>query len=306
MTDPTPPSDIAIAAYDLGKYYHLKKMRQSSLMDSVNRQLARGLSTVMPNRFSPKAADPFKPYWALKDVSFEIKRGQVVGIIGRNGAGKSTLLKILSRITKPTLGRAVLRGRVGALLEVGSGFHPELTGRENIYMAGAMLGMTRAEITRRFDDIVEFSEVSNYIETPVKFYSSGMYVRLAFSVAAQLDVDVQIIDEVLTVGDIGFLAKSRKKIEEIASTGRTVIIVSHMIDMISEFCDRMLWIDSGQLILDGPPEAVILEYKKFLFGENYLEEHLRETTQQRERLLQAQRESSGKITQPKRLPTERE
>jgi lipopolysaccharide transport system ATP-binding protein len=198
--------------------------------------------------------------WALRDVSFEVKRGEVVGIIGRNGAGKSTLLKILSRITEPTEGRVRLKGRVGSLLEVGTGFHPELTGRENIFLNGAILGMTRAEIQRKFDEIVDFAEIEKFLDTPVKRYSSGMYVRLAFAVAAHLDPEILVVDEVLAVGDAEFQKKCVGKMGRIAGQGRTVLFVSHNLLILNQLCERAVWLDRGMINLDGQSGEVIASY----------------------------------------------
>jgi lipopolysaccharide transport system ATP-binding protein len=197
----------------------------------------------------------------LKDVSFNINRGEVVGIIGRNGAGKSTLLKILSRITEPTDGHAEIRGRVGSLLEVGTGFHPELSGRENIYLNGTILGMKKTEIQRKFDEIVAFAEVEKFIDTPVKHYSSGMYVRLAFAVAAHLEPEVLLIDEVLAVGDIAFQKKCLGKMGEVAKSGRTVIFVSHQMNQMRRLCERVAWLDSGGLRKIGSGSEVISGYE---------------------------------------------
>jgi lipopolysaccharide transport system ATP-binding protein len=197
---------------------------------------------------------------ALKDVSLDVKVGQTVGILGRNGAGKTTLLKLLSRITEPTEGRAVLRGRVGSLLEVGTGFHPELTGRENVYLNGAILGMSRATIKKRFDEIVEFSEVERFLGTPVKRYSSGMQVRLAFAVAAHLEPEILIVDEVLAVGDVAFQRKCLGKMGSVASEGRTVLFVSHNMGTIARLCQTGMWLDEGRVKAHGPMEAVIGEY----------------------------------------------
>ena len=199
-------------------------------------------------------------FWALKDVSFEVQRGEVVGIIGRNGAGKSTLLKILSRITDPTEGEVEIRGRVASLLEVGTGFHPELTGRENIYLNGAILGMSRAEIARKFDEIVAFAEVEKFLDTPVKRYSSGMYVRLAFAVAAHLEPEILIVDEVLAVGDNEFQAKCIRKMDDISGQGRTILLVSHNMGSINRLCSRALLLDSGRLQIKGDPNKVIGHY----------------------------------------------
>jgi lipopolysaccharide transport system ATP-binding protein len=198
--------------------------------------------------------------WALKDVSFTIKEGEVVGFIGRNGAGKSTLLKVLTQITPPTEGMASIRGRVGSILEVGTGFHPELTGRENTYLNGAILGMKRREIRTKFDEIVEFSGIGKFIDTPVKRYSSGMYVRLAFAVAAHLDPEVLIIDEVLAVGDYEFQQRCMGRIEDISGSGRTVIFVSHDMQAITRLCNRAYWLHDGQVMAEGPSEEVVSRY----------------------------------------------
>ena len=198
--------------------------------------------------------------WALYDVTFDVQQGEVLGIVGRNGAGKSTLLKVLTRITTPSAGRVEIRGRVGSLLEVGTGFHPELTGRENVYLNGAILGMKRREIDRRYDAIVEFSGVEQFIDTPVKRYSSGMYVRLAFAVAAHLEPEILLVDEVLAVGDAEFQRRCLGRMEELGSSGRTVIFVSHQLSAVAQLCDRALWINGGQVVGDGPPAEVIANY----------------------------------------------
>jgi lipopolysaccharide transport system ATP-binding protein len=200
--------------------------------------------------------------WALKDVSFQVQEGEVLGIIGRNGAGKSTLLKILSRITEPTSGRAVIRGRVSSLLEVGTGFHPELTGRENVYMNGTILGMTKREIDRKFDEIVEFSGVERFLDTPIKRYSSGMKVRLAFAVAAHLEPEILIVDEVLAVGDAEFQKKCMGKMQDVARGGRTVLFVSHNLPSIRALCSRGLWINKGRIALDADPSTAIAGYTR--------------------------------------------
>lgn len=199
-------------------------------------------------------------FWPLRDIDFRVGRGEIVGIIGRNGAGKSTLLKILSRITPPTTGQARLVGRVGSLLEIGAGFHPELTGRENILLNGAVLGMKRREILRKFDDIVSFAEVERFLDLPVKRYSSGMYVRLGFSVAAHLDPDILIIDEVLAVGDAAFQKNCLTRLREAARAGTTVILVSHNLAAVNEFCSRAIWIDQGRLRMDGAPQLLTTRY----------------------------------------------
>ena len=205
--------------------------------------------------------DTIEEFWALKDVNFEVREGEVLGIIGRNGAGKSTLLKILCRITEPTTGRVTLRGRVASLLEVGTGFHPELTGRENIYLNGAILGMSRAEIRRKFDEIVAFAEVEQFLDTPVKRYSSGMYVRLAFAVAAHLEPEILIVDEVLAVGDAEFQKKCLGKMNEVASRdGRTVLFVSHNMGIVTSLCPNVIWLDRGSVCQVGPAREVIDQY----------------------------------------------
>jgi lipopolysaccharide transport system ATP-binding protein len=204
--------------------------------------------------------DEVEEFWALKDVSFEVERGEVLGIIGRNGAGKSTLLKILSRITEPTRGRVTLRGRVASLLEVGTGFHPELTGRENIYLNGAILGMTRTEIRSKFDEIVAFAEVERFLDTPVKRYSSGMYVRLAFAIAAHLDPEILIVDEVLAVGDTEFQKKCLGRMSEVANSGRTVLFVSHNMPAVETLCARSIRLADGSLVDDGDTVRVVAGY----------------------------------------------
>ena len=200
-------------------------------------------------------------FWALKDVSLAVREGEVLGLIGRNGAGKTTLLKILSRITRPTEGWAEIRGKVRSLLEVGTGFHPELTGRENTYLSGSILGMGKKEIDRKFDEIVAFAEIEKFIETPVKHYSSGMYVRLAFSVAAHLEPDILLVDEVLAVGDINFQKKCLGKMGEVAKGGRTVVLVSHQLNQIRRLCERVAWVDGGSIRKSGPTHEVVSAYE---------------------------------------------
>lgn len=199
-------------------------------------------------------------FWALRDVSFDVQPSEVIGIIGRNGAGKSTLLKVLSRITKPTGGRVRLRGRVGSLLEVGTGFHPELSGRENIFLSGAVLGMKRAEIRRKFDEMVAFAEVERFLDTPVKRYSSGMYMRLAFAVAAHLEPEILLVDEVLAVGDVAFQRKCLGKMGEVARGGRTILFVSHNMTAVSNLCERTIWLADGRVRTIGPTKQVLSEY----------------------------------------------
>jgi lipopolysaccharide transport system ATP-binding protein len=200
-------------------------------------------------------------FWALKDVSLDVQEGEVLGLIGRNGAGKTTLLKILSRITRPTAGWAEIHGRVGSLLEVGTGFHPELTGRENTFLSGAILGMSRREITQKFDEIVAFAELEKFIDTAVKHYSSGMYVRLAFAVAAHLEPEILLVDEVLAVGDINFQKKCLGKMGDVARAGRTVVLVSHQLNQIRRLCQRVIWIDDGRVRQDGPTHEVVSAYE---------------------------------------------
>jgi lipopolysaccharide transport system ATP-binding protein len=243
----------------LGKHYRLGHIRQraTTFRDVLSRAIRSPLDRLKRRRDHASDADSF---WALRDVSFEVGRGEVVGIIGRNGAGKSTLLKILSRITFPTEGIARLRGRVASLLEVGTGFHGELSGRENIYLNGSILGMRKLEIDRKFDEIVAFAEVERFLDTPVKYYSSGMYVRLAFAVAAHLDPQILIVDEVLAVGDAAFQKKCLGKIEQVAGGGRTVLFVSHNMPTVIQLCQRAILIKEGRLALEGAPEEVVHHY----------------------------------------------
>lgn len=218
-------------------------------------------ANVLKNPFSTFKRKKREIFWALKDVNFEVQKGEVIGIIGRNGAGKSTLLKILSQITPPTTGEIKIRGRVGSLLEVGTGFHPELTGRENIFLNGAILGMKKAEIVQKFDAIVAFAGIEKFLDTPVKYYSSGMYVRLAFSVAAHMEPDILIVDEVLAVGDAEFQKKCLGKMEEITETdGRTILFVSHNLDAIRRLCKKTIWIDKGHIVMQGETNDVLRAY----------------------------------------------
>jgi lipopolysaccharide transport system ATP-binding protein len=237
-----------------------KKYRIGSLLNyyTLRDQLTEGIRHIFrQNRVHGSENDII---WALRDVSFEIERGEVMGIIGRNGSGKSTLLKILSRITEPTEGSAEIHGRIASLLEVGTGFHPELTGRENIYLNGAILGMKRFEINRKFDEIVEFSEIGRFIDTPVKHYSSGMYVRLAFAVAAHLEPEILLVDEVLAVGDARFQKKCLGKMEEVGQEGRTILLVSHSTAMITSLCSTCLFLHEGGVAAIGPATAVVQQY----------------------------------------------
>jgi lipopolysaccharide transport system ATP-binding protein len=262
-------NDVVIQVENLGKKYRLRHQRQRYLalrdvLADRTKNLARRLWAVARGQSSDARgqAPSTEDFWALKDVSFEVKQGDVVGIIGRNGAGKSTLLKILSRITEPTTGRVTLAGRVGSLLEVGTGFHPELTGRENIFLNGAILGMTKVEIRSKFDEIVAFAEVEKFLDTPVKHYSSGMYVRLAFAVAAHLEPEILIVDEVLAVGDAQFQQKCLGKMQEVANGGRTVLFVSHNMGAVQGLCKRAIWLDRGKLRLTAMPREVVSEYLK--------------------------------------------
>ncbi len=247
-------SELSIRAENLSKQYVIGQLRggRALLRDEV-----AGTLRALVTRTERVRREPF---WALRDVSFDVAEGEVVGIIGRNGAGKSTLLKILSRITEPTSGYADLRGRVASLLEVGTGFHPELTGRENVYLNGGILGMSRREIASKFDEIIEFAGVEKFVDTPVKRYSSGMYVRLAFSVAAFLDPDILIIDEVLSVGDAAFQRRSLSKMEDVARAGRTVLFVSHSMQSVRSLCERAILIDAGRVVDDGDTESIVRRY----------------------------------------------
>jgi lipopolysaccharide transport system ATP-binding protein len=249
---------------NLSKLYRLGAIGASSVRESLDTLFRRKRTPTEPDagvRVPAGRAGPEpNTFWGLKDISFTVQPGEVVGIIGRNGAGKSTLLKVLSRITEPTSGRAILRGRVVSLLEVGTGFHPDLSGRENIYLNGAILGMKRAEIAARFDEIVAFSEVGAFLDTPVKRYSSGMYVRLAFAVAAHLEPEILIIDEVLAVGDAAFQKKCLGKMSDVARAGRTVLFVSHNMQALQSLCSRAVHLDDGRVASIGTAQAVVAEY----------------------------------------------
>ncbi len=248
----------AVTVENISKLYKLGMTnRPSGLREAIANSVS---STFRKFRGFGEDQSKLEDFWALKDVSFEIKKGEAIGILGRNGAGKSTLLKILSRITEPTEGMARLRGRVGSLLEVGTGFHPDLTGRENIYLNGSILGMKRAEITRKFDEIVAFSEVERFLDTPVKRYSSGMYIRLAFAVAANLEPEILVVDEVLAVGDMEFQKRCLGKMNEVVGHGRTVFFVSHNTQSIAALTSRCLVFNKGQLLLDAPTSEAIKYY----------------------------------------------
>lgn len=258
-------SDIVIDVNNIGKRYNIGGFEPYySLRDSLSRSFSapfRYLSRIGKGKTAEeqqRADDEI--FWALRDVSFQVKRGEVLGIIGRNGAGKSTLLKILSRITSPTEGQIAIAGRVGSLLEVGTGFHPELSGRDNIYLNGAILGMKKREIKDKFDEIVDFSGIGKFIDTPVKRYSSGMYVRLAFGVAAHLDPEILLVDEVLAVGDVEFQKKCLGKMGDVVRGGRTVLFISHNMGAIRTLCNRVLVLDKGEVAIDGSADAAIKEY----------------------------------------------
>lgn len=253
-------SEVAVAIDGLGKAYRIAHEREHMVRGTMAEALVRRLRR-------PLARTTYEQFWALRDVSLEIPRGQAIGIIGRNGAGKSTLLKVLSRITSPTEGRVELRGRVGSLLEVGTGFHPELTGRENIFLNGSIIGMTRREISARFDEIVDFAGISRFLDTPVKRYSSGMYVRLAFSVAAHLQSDILIVDEVLAVGDVEFQKKCMGKMSEVAGEGRTVLFVSHNMPAVQQLTEQAVYLQSGRVAESGPTSFVIHRYLKSTSGQ---------------------------------------
>ena len=242
---------------NVGKQYRIGSLQSSYL---TLRETLTSLASAPFRRLAGESSSNKEKVWALQGVDFEINPGEVVGIIGRNGAGKSTLLKLLSRITEPTTGRIELYGRIGSLLEVGTGFHPELTGRENIYLNGAILGMARAEITRKFDEIVAFAEVEKFIDTPVKHFSSGMYMRLAFAVAAHLEPEILLVDEVLAVGDGRFQRKCLDKMQDVGRQGRTVLFVSHNMPAITRLCPRTILLDAGRIIGDGPSSQVVGAY----------------------------------------------
>jgi lipopolysaccharide transport system ATP-binding protein len=246
-------SVAAITAEGLSKRYRIGELQAGygTLRDSLSR---------VARRVGHRQHHEKEHIWALEDVSFELAEGEVLGLIGRNGAGKSTLLRVLTRITAPTSGTATIRGRIGSLLEVGTGFHPELTGRENVFLNGAILGMRRREIARKYDDIVEFSGVSRFIDTPVKRYSSGMYVRLAFSVAAFLEPEILLVDEVLAVGDAEFQRRCLGRMEDMGESGRTVVFVSHNMQTIAQLCDRAILLEGGSVVMDGESADVVARY----------------------------------------------
>ena len=252
-------SDAVIQVEKLGKRFHIGKVKAGSMLRDA-------LTNAIKAPFRRRGDDADTILWALRDVSFEVKQGEVLGLIGRNGAGKSTLLKLLARITRPTEGWAEIRGRVGSLLEVGTGFHPELTGRENVFLSGATLGMKKVEIQRKFDEIVAFSEVEKFLDTPLKHYSSGMQMRLAFAVAAHLEPEILLVDEVLTVGDLNFQKKCLGKMSEVAGHGRTIVFVSHQINQIRRLCSRAIWVDGGKIRMNGNTSEALAAYESAMFG----------------------------------------
>src|SRR5450432_1849865 len=250
----------AIIGEGLGKSYRRGLDQSSGMRHALDKFLRSPVSAMRRQKQ--------ETFWALKDVSLEVREGEVLGLIGRNGAGKTTLLKILSRITRPTTGWAEIHGRVGSLLEVGTGFHGELSGRENTYLSGSILGMGKREIDRKFDEIVAFAELEKFIDTPVKHYSSGMYVRLAFAVAAHLEPEILLVDEVLAVGDINFQKKCLGKMGEVARAGRTVILVSHQVNQIRRLCDRVVWVDDGKVRMDGGTQQIVAAYESMMVAGN--------------------------------------
>ncbi len=264
--------NIAIQLENISKQYRLGVVGTGTLGHDLNRWFAKLKGkddpTLKVGSYNKLDTVEGKYVWALKDVNLEIKKGEVVGLVGKNGAGKSTLLKVLSRVTSQTTGTIRINGRVASLLEVGTGFHPELTGKENIYLNGAILGMTKKEIARKFDDIVEFSGVKKYVDTPVKRYSSGMYVRLAFAVAAHLEPEILIVDEVLAVGDAEFQRKAIGKMQDVANSGRTVIFVSHNLTAVEQLCTSAALIENGTLTMQGPVSEVLDSYKKSVFEDD--------------------------------------
>jgi lipopolysaccharide transport system ATP-binding protein len=255
---------VVVSVEGVSKRYHIGRL--PAAYDSFRESLSRAVVARVRRLRRGEEEDDATTLWALRDVTFEVRRGEILGIVGRNGAGKSTLLKILSRITRPSTGRVEIYGRVGSLLEVGTGFHPDLTGRENVYLNGAVLGMRKAEIDAKFDEIVAFSELERFVETPVKHYSSGMYVRLAFSVAAHLEPEILIMDEVLAVGDMAFQQKCLDKMNDIRRQGRTIFFVSHNLPAITRLCKRAVLLEQGRLVADGQPQEVVNRYLSTSWG----------------------------------------
>jgi lipopolysaccharide transport system ATP-binding protein len=256
---------VAVQVDGLSKRYRIGELQ------AAYGTLRESLSHVAKRLTGQEHHRGYDEIWALRDVSFALEEGKALGVIGRNGAGKSTLLKILTRITTPTAGRAEIRGRVGSLLEVGTGFHPELTGRENVYLNGAILGMKRREIRAKLPEIAEFSGVAKFLDTPVKRYSSGMHVRLAFSVAAHFEPEILLVDEVLSVGDAEFQARCLGRMEDIGATGRTVVFVSHQLQAVAQLCDRALLLDEGKIVMDGPSPEVVASYLQTVTGTSSLQ-----------------------------------
>src|SRR5450759_3085820 len=258
---------LSIKAENVSKKYYIKhhvgSQAGSSLKEALNQPIAGLLRSINPNHNHYENPDTF---WALSNICFEVEHGESVGLIGRNGAGKSTLLKILSRITRPTEGRIIIYERINSLLEIGTGFNMDLSGRDNIYLNGSFLGMKRVEIDRKFDEIVDFSGIETFIETPVKYYSSGMFVRLAFSVAVHLTPEILLLDEVLAVGDAEFKHKSQAKMKELLGSGATIILVSHNAQAIRDICKRAIWLDRGAIRMDGAAASVVEEYSKSVDG----------------------------------------
>jgi lipopolysaccharide transport system ATP-binding protein len=254
-------SRLAIKADNIWKEYRIRHHFEGSTI-SLKEILNRPINRLFHKLNGTGSHDESETFWALKDISFEIEHGESVGVIGRNGAGKSTLLKILSRITRPSRGKLVLFERVNSLLEIGTGFNTELSGRDNVYLNGSFLGMKNQEIKSKYDEIVAFSEIEQFIDTPVKYYSSGMYVRLAFSVAVHLTPELLLLDEVLAVGDAGFQQKSMEKMKELLGSGGTIIFVSHNQDAIKKICKRAIWLQNGEVVMDGESASVVDHYMK--------------------------------------------
>ncbi|MGA2584721.1 MAG: ABC transporter ATP-binding protein [Tepidisphaeraceae bacterium] len=296
-------SEIAIKIEGLGKRYRIgQRKKYKTFRESIVSAATSPFRRLTGNPGENGEAS----FWALREVGFEVRQGDVVGIIGRNGAGKSTLLKILSRITEPTEGRVEISGRVGSLLEVGTGFHPELTGRENIYLNGAILGMKKTEIDRKFDEIVAFAETEKFLDTPAKHYSSGMYTRLAFAVAAHLEPEILVVDEVLAVGDVQFQQKCLGKMNEVAKEGRTVLFVSHNMGAVVSLCTRGILMQSGRLIADGPTDEVLSQYLSHVYDE--VTEIVDDTPPSEGQRLKIRRvrvvDSAGRATQESNLTAE--
>jgi lipopolysaccharide transport system ATP-binding protein len=287
----------AIRVEALGKCYRVaERQRYLALRDQLGEMLRAPLR--FWRRVSNDASREPRDTWALRDVAFEVQPDEVIGVIGRNGAGKTTLLKLLSRVTEPSAGWAEICGSVGSLLEVGTGFHPELTGRENIYLNGAILGMSRRDIARKFDEIVTFAEVTEFLDAPLKHYSSGMQTRLAFAVAAYFEPQILLVDEVLAVGDLSFQKKCLGKMDEVARDGRTVVFVSHQMNQIRRLCTRVLWIDSGRLRMDGPTAHVVSSYESAMSRGDIGERHEARDSEAKTRFLKWQLEIPSETANP--------